>query len=318
MRVAFDRAHLVDRVGALRKSADLVAALEGLVARSVVVGERLQVATRENEWLLSGATPAVLLESGAFLLGRTRDEAFFAVDARSEEGSRKLLPLFGSPLEWSELRTLVLGGAVGDRGNLLAQARSLVDWHEKHRFCGRCGQPTVVREFGSKRRCGDEACGMRLYPQTDPVPLVLVVWRDQCLLARGTKHPPGLYACLAGFLEPGESLESGLIREVTEEVALDLGADGVRLEYVVSQPWPFAPSSSNCTGELITGWIAHLPDSLAAPPALTLDPTEITDTQWVTRADVAKIVQGTSHGPIVRVPVKGAVSRAIIDKWAKL
>lgn len=179
-------------------------------------------------------------------------------------------------------------------------ARSLVDWHARHRFCARCGGETAIAKGGWQRTC--TACDAEHFPRVDPVTIMLVEHEDNLLLGRQPRFPEGNYSALAGFVEPGETIEEAVAREVFEEA-------GVRLRdvaYVCSQPWPF-PSS------LMIGCHA-----LADDPALTIDRTELEDARWFTRAEIEDAVAAADRGEAgraFRAPNRRAVANTLLRWW---
>lgn len=182
---------------------------------------------------------------------------------------------------------------------LLAYARSLMSWHRRHRFCGVCGSPTVAQQGGHVRVCGDSTCGAQHFPRTDPVVLMLVTrsldGTDQCLLARQRQWTPGLVSALAGFVEPGETLEEAVRREVWEECGLEVDD----ISYWASQPWPF-PSS------LMLGFRA----TARTGRELDVNGEELEFARWFDREEVAAI---RSLG--LRLPFRGTIARALIEHW---
>jgi NAD+ diphosphatase len=179
---------------------------------------------------------------------------------------------------------------------LLAYAKGMLWWHERHRFCGVCGHPTASVDGGHRRLCTNEACKAEQFPRSDPAVIMLVEHDGKCLLARGARFPANFVSVLAGFVEPGESLEDTVAREVFEEC-------GVRVHditYASSQPWPF-PSS------LMLGFRARTND-----PTLNLDPAEIEEAAWYTRDQVRALAEGMT----MRIPPKFSISRRLIDDWA--
>jgi NAD+ diphosphatase len=183
-----------------------------------------------------------------------------------------------------------------------AGARSMVDWHARHRFCARCGSASVLAKGGWQRNCTNESCRAEHFPRVDPVTIMLVEHEDRLLLGRQPRFAAGSYSALAGFVEPGESIEEAVAREVFEEA-------GVRVRdvtYVGSQPWPF-PSS------LMIGCHA-----LADDPALTIDHTELEDARWFTRDDVADAAAASDRdeaGQAFRAPPRRAVANALLRWW---
>ena len=201
------------------------------------------------------------------------------VDARSRTVMR-LLPLL-SPEE-----AALYGGA-----------RSLIDWHARHRFCAVCGAPTALFRGGWGRRCG--GCDAEHFPRVDPVVIMLAEYEDRVLVGRQPGFPPGFFSALAGFVEPGESLEEAVARELFEEAGIRVSD----VRYVASQPWPF-PSS------LMIGCRA-----VAAGPALTLDTTEIEAAMWVDRAEVRAALAG-EMGTSFLAPPPLAIARHLLEDWA--
>ena len=157
----------------------------------------------------------------------------------------------------------------------LAQAAGLLAWHASHGFCGKCGQPTEMRAGGYKRVC--TACGTEHFPRTDPVAIMLTVAKDKCILGRGRHFAPGMYSALAGFIEPGETIESAVRRETLEEAGIRLG----RVVYHASQPWPFPYSLMiGCYGEALN-------DDINA------DLEELEDCRWFSREEVLTMLNKT-------------------------
>ncbi len=195
------------------------------------------------------------------------------------------------------------GMAAGDLA-IYGVARSLAGWHARHRFCAVCGHPTRLGKAGWQRNCTFEACGAEHFPRTDPVVIMLVEHAGMLLLGRQPRFPPKRFSALAGFIEPGETLEEAVAREVFEEA-------GVRVEavsYVASQPWPF-PSS------LMIG--CH---SMATTTALTIDANELDDARWFTRAQVAEAMAARERGEIggaFGAPPRHAVAWHLLDWWLK-
>jgi NAD+ diphosphatase len=184
-----------------------------------------------------------------------------------------------------------------DEAALYGGARSLIDWHARHRFCAACGASTELFRAGWGRRCG--ACNAEHFPRVDPVVIMLAEYEDRVLVGRQGGFPPGFFSALAGFVEPGESLEEAVARELFEEAGIRV-AD---VAYVASQPWPF-PSS------LMIGCRARAQD-----PALTLDTTEIEAAIWVDRAEVRAALAGDMGAPFM-APPSLAIARHLLEDWA--
>ncbi len=178
-------------------------------------------------------------------------------------------------LRSNDLRSLAGEGRIAPHElGLLATAKSLLAWHARNGFCAHCGTPTRVAAGGYRREC--PACETHHFPRTDPVVIMLIRHGDLCLLGRSPRFKEGMYSCLAGFLEPGETIEDAVRRESFEEVGLTIGA----VHYHASQPWPF-PSS------LMIGCVAESRDS-----GITLDPVELADARWFSRDEVAAMLEG--------------------------
>lgn len=177
-------------------------------------------------------------------------------------------------------------------------ARSLVDWHARHRFCARCGHGTVLAKGGWQRSCSNDACKAEHFPRVDPVTIMTVECEGELLLGRQPRFPPRRYSALAGFVEPGESLESAVMREVLEEAGVKARA----VEYVASQPWPF-PSS------LMIGCHAYADDK-----TIVIDETELDDARWFTREEVAYAMSGAEDGAFI-APPPFAVAHHLLKWW---
>ncbi|MCA9688719.1 MAG: NAD(+) diphosphatase [Myxococcales bacterium] len=258
--------------------------LDGGVARPAwVPAGRLQA-------LVDAGAQAVLLgiDSG----GRPR----FAVDVSALADPRGDGPLVGEgkPID---LRSIAPSLDPGDAGTL-AQARSLLEWHAAHPRCARCGAPTRAQDGGYRRRC--DACQADHFPRTDPVVIMLVCRGDRCLLGRKPTFPPGLFTCLAGFIEPGETIEAAVRREVREESGVVVG----RVRYVASQPWPF-PS------QLMIGCEAE-----ALTDAIDTDDDELEEARWIPRDRARALIDGVDPDGLF-VPPPSAIAHHLIRGWAR-
>ncbi|HEY8384423.1 MAG TPA: NAD(+) diphosphatase [Microvirga sp.] len=197
----------------------------------------------------------------------------------------------------ADLRSIAMRGYVApDEQGLLAMAKSLLDWHRRHRFCAQCGTGTAAAQAGFRRDC--PACGAQHFPRTDPVAIMLVARGDRCLLGRQPRFPPGMYSCLAGFIEPGETLEDAVRREVLEEAGVRVGA----VAYAASQPWPF-PSS------LMIGCIAE-----AISEDIVIDREELEEARWFHRDEVRLMLEGRHPDNLLAAnPI--AIAHHLVRQW---
>ena len=279
----------VDRSGERRKDPDWLAeALRDDATRFVPVwGERC---------LVGGDPPAAILleraaiadfvdEDSIIFLGLFRDQPAFAVPIEDSNEAP-----FGELGEFKDLRFL---GTVlpPDEANLCAHARGLVLWHEATHYCPRCGSQSLPAAGGNTRRCCNPDCNRELFPRTDPAIIVLVKDGERCVLGRQSSWPEGRYSTIAGFVEPGESLEDAVRREVYEETNIRVGA----VTYHSSQPWPF-PSS------LMLGFIAE-----ATSDSIHLNDGELEDARWFSREQL--------KSGDVGLPFRISIARRLVDHF---
>ncbi|WP_210485269.1 NAD(+) diphosphatase [Microvirga antarctica] len=198
----------------------------------------------------------------------------------------------------TDLRSIASTGLVpeGEVG-LLAMAKSMLDWHARHRFCANCGSRTMVEHAGFRRDCPQ--CEAQHFPRTDPVVIMLITRGDTCLLGRSARFQSRTYSCLAGFLEPGETIEDAVRRETFEEAGIRVGA----VSYLASQPWPF-PSS------LMIGCVGEAEDD-----EIVIDTTELEDVRWFTRDDVRRMLDGTH--PEYAAPAPVAIAHHLLLAWMR-
>jgi NAD+ diphosphatase len=210
------------------------------------------------------------------------------------DDSRAVHPALGERFAFADLRA-VMGALDAADAGVAATAKGVFAWHETHGFCARCGAASEVADAGWKRVC--PACGGQHFPRTDPVVIMLILSGDDVLLGRSPAWPEGMYSLLAGFMEPGESIEAAVRRETWEETGVEIGA----VDYLASQPWPF-PSSLmiGCRG-------------LARTREITLDPVELEDARWVGRQGVLDGLMG--RDPAMRPARKGSIARFLIERW---
>lgn len=178
---------------------------------------------------------------------------------------------------------------------LVASGKALIEWHRTHRFCAQCGVASDMIEAGWQRACPD--CGARHFPRTDPVVIMLITRGNSVLMGRSPHWPEGMYSLLAGFVEPGETIEAAVRREVFEEAGIKVG----EVRYLASQPWPFPNSLMfGCEG-------------VATSDGITIDPIEIEDALWVTREEMMAATAGLR--PDMRPARQGSIARFLIERW---
>ena len=183
-----------------------------------------------------------------------------------------------------------------DQAPTFAAALSLANWHRRHGHCSVCGKPTEPNRGGWSRACA--ACGAEHYPRVDPVVIMLAEHEGRLLLGRQPHYPPGRYSALAGFVEPGESIEAAVARELMEEAGIAVR----NVRYLASQPWPF-PNS------LMIG--AH---AEAIDDSLTIDMNELDDARWFDRSDVIAALSD-DHGAPFQAPPRSAIARTLLEAW---
>jgi NAD+ diphosphatase len=197
-------------------------------------------------------------------------------------------------LKLVDMRSLAMQALFPGAGeNMIGTAKAMLLWHARHRFCSACGRESEVASAGWKRRC--PACSVEHFPRTDPVVIMLAVRGDRCLMGRAPQFPEGRYSCLAGFMEPGETIDDAVRREIAEETGVRIG----RVKYLQAQPWPF-PSS------LMIGCLAE-----ALSDEITIDPAEIADARWFTRDEVRQVLAG-AHPAGVTCPPRMAIANHIM------
>jgi NAD+ diphosphatase len=289
----------VDRLGHLRRDEQWIA------QRLADPQTRILPVWRTHNLVIAGAMPSAAwlsVERAAPLLGEVREVAFlgfhesiahFAIEVSHLEDPTPIASL-AEAAAFADLRTV---GPLLERnqGALLAYARGMMHWHGRHRFCGVCGHPTESLEAGHVRRCTNEACGTSHFPRTDPAVIMLVHDGDRVVLGRQKIWPPGMHSVLAGFVEPGESLEDAVRREVAEEVGIALA----EVTYHSSQPWPF-PSS------IMLGFTAR-----AATTDLNPATDEIETARWYTRAEL----RASPENEVFRLPRRDSIARRLVDDW---
>lgn len=258
-------------------------------------------------WLPAQAKLIAALGAQAVFLGRDDRGAFFALDMSDLwefeppsdpdsflDTAHQQLPQLPPGQVFVELRVLMSGLSARDC-ELAAMARAVFSWHESHRFCARCGAPSHMTDGGWQRRC--DSCGASHFPRTDPVVIMLVTAGNKVLVGRSPGWPAGMYSLLAGFVEPGETIEAAVRREVAEETGVRIG----RVAYLASQPWPFP------TSLMIGAW------GEALSQEIVIDPQEIEDACWLGREEVMEVFAGTH--PRILPPRAGAIATFLLENW---
>ena len=290
----------LDRRADLRDDVPALAALAADPrARTLVTsGSRVVVARRPDgglEAALDGDLAARLAPSDAepIFLGTDAGVGWFALPLADPEHAT------AAGLELIELRALAIAGTLPDTHyGALAAARALLHWHEGHRFCARCGAASRPTSAGWKRVC--PSCSTEHFPRTDPVVIMLVEDGERCLLGRGHGFPEGMWSCLAGFMEPGETIEGAVRRETLEEAGIAVGA----IAYVASEPWPFP-------GSLMIGVRAQALDR-----EIRIDPKELADCRWFDR-DEARLLLDRRHPDGLVAPPPIAIAHHLLRTFVE-
>lgn len=243
----------------------------------------------------------------AVLLGRRDDRVLFARDISDWEPEEipQTLGAFHDPswqfhpdldpkFAFSELRTVMAELSPGD-AELAATAKAISGWHQTHKFCACCGNESHLAGSGWLRTC--PSCHAQHFPRTDPVVIMLITHGNDLLLGRSPGWPEGMYSLLAGFVEPGETIEAAVRREVKEETAVEVGA----VNYLASQPWPFPAS-------LMIGCIGK-----ATSRDITVDPSELEDAFWISREELADVFAGTSSR--IAPARRGSIAQFLMANW---
>jgi NAD+ diphosphatase len=287
----------IDRAAERRGDAAFLTAVQA-TAKGYAIGGELVVLRRAGE----GFDPLFEVEEARALapaaetvfLGLLDGEARFGVglDPVASEALK-----VRADLHVTDLRTIAIQGLV-EPGDLagIAEAKAMLHWHARHRFCANCGAATNVVQGGWKREC--PACAAEHFPRTDPVAIMLAVAGERCLLGRQSRFPPGMWSCLAGFAEPGESIEQAVRRETLEEAGITCG----RVAYFASQPWPFPMSLMiGCHAEALT-------------TEIVVDRNELEDARWFSREEAALMLM-RRHPDRLMTPPPVAIAHHIVRAW---
>lgn len=283
----------VDRSGDRREDPDwLAAAIVSANSRFVPVWRDRCLATGEPPHISLLRHPDVdrfLDPRESIFLGMFQSQPAFALAIDDDTDALAHVP-FSESGEFHDLRYL---GSVlpPDEANVAAHAVALIKWHQLQKFCGLCAAVMRAESGGNTRICTNEACATQIFPRVDPAIIVLVSHGDECLLGRQEKWPEGRYSTIAGFVEPGESLEDAVRREVGEETNIVVGY----VRYHSSQPWPF-PSS------LMLGFTAH-----AESRDIRLNDGELEDARWFTRKEL--------QSGFPKLPYRLSIARRLVDDW---
>lgn len=301
----------LDRAAHLRTDQDEIARLLKARGTGVLAVWRgkplLSLESRAPVWLNSDHKLFALADESPIFLGLDEGRARFAQDISSWEPeavpdtvgafsdpSEQLHPDLTANMAFCELRANMTALSPRD-AELLATAKAILGWHETHGYCARCGEKSVIAACGWQRDC--PACGGHHFPRTDPVVIMLITRGNSVLIGRSPGWPEGMFSLLAGFVEPGETIEAAVRREVFEEAGIRVAEVG----YLASQPWPF-PSSLmlGCWGRAVSSEIA-------------VDRAELEDARWVTREDMAAALDG--RHPEIKPARRGAIARFLIENW---
>jgi NAD+ diphosphatase len=234
-------------------------------------------------------------EAPCIFLGLDGDIAVFALDISAAGDPANEGPLAGLGY-FRDARVAAQMVSI-KHAAIIAQAKALIDWHQRHGFCPRCGAPTKMMDAGYRRLCGK--CNAEHFPRVDPVVIMLATDGDACLVGRGKQFPPGMFSALAGFIEPGETIEEAVRRELMEEASVKVG----EVTYYATQPWPF-PSS------LMIGCFAK-----AKSRDVKADENELAEVRWIERSVARELIAGKRvDGMLVPPPI--AIAHHLIKTWA--
>ncbi len=290
----------LDRLSEQRGDIALIESLRTDARNFVLAGESFLLAKR------GAGFDAGLTNEEAAVAGDTLETALLGKDPRGRgHFARAIPPSRIDAIKAHEgfivvdLRSIALQGLVPPEDlSALATAKALLFWHERHRFCANCGKPTKPAQAGWRRDCG--SCSAQHFPRTDPCVIMLAIHGEQCLLARQTRFPPGMWSALAGFVEPGESFEEAVRRETMEEAGIPAG----RVSYFASQPWPFPMSI------MIGAFVEAKSDKLK------IDEVELEAARWVTK-DECRLLLMNKHPARFFAPPPLAIAHHLIKTFVE-
>jgi NAD+ diphosphatase len=234
-------------------------------------------------------------EAPCIFLGLDGERAIFALDVTEARDPDQNGPLAGRG-RFQDARNAAQMVSHKDAA-IIGQAKALIDWHQRHGFCPRCGTPTQMMDAGYRRLCGK--CKAEHFPRVDPVVIMLAIHDDACLVGRGKQFPSGMFSALAGFVEPGETIEEAVRRELMEEASVTV----TEVTYHATQPWPF-PSS------LMIGCFAK-----AVNREVKADETELAEVRWIERSLARELIEGKRVKGL-GVPPPIAIAHHLIKAWA--
>jgi len=308
----------LDRAAQFRTDPDRLIALQASIhAKCIVLWrgkilvqgdalDRLAMLDMAHDLITNG--PSGIMERPIFLGLDESEQPIFAIDISEWDADGQDQSGLGSFVDtgvqhhpalpkdhvFAELRRIMSHLSARD-AELAATAKALIGWHETHLFCARCGHRSEMAQAGWQRTC--PACGGQHFPRTDPVVIMLITHGDSVLIGRSPGWPEGMYSLLAGFVEPGETLEAAVRREVMEEAGVRVGD----VQYLASQPWPFPASLMiGCSGQALS-------------LEITIDPVEIEDAMWVTKSEMMQVFAG-DHDKLLPAR-KGAIAHFLLQNW---
>ena len=297
----------LDRAAEMRGDSDALAARD--TARACVFWRGKILLDTNDRVMRLPMTHAILQDRSDDLifLGRENEQLLFAADISRwlPEGFDPDAPISFLDDTRHVHRACIDGGFADIRmsmtllsardAEVAATGKAVMEWHRSHGFCAKCGQKSEIKMGGWQRDC--PACGTHHFPRTDPVVIMLITHGNAVLMGRSPGWPEGMYSLLAGFIEPGETIEAAVRREVFEEAGVRVG----EVSYLASQPWPFPASLMfGCAGEAVSHEIK-------------IDPVEIEDALWVTREEMADIFAG--QHPKIKPARKGAIAHFLLENW---